>query len=68
MLAVLTVTGVLCFSARDVLKPTFHNCRGFAMLVDSCFSAGKIRQSPFHSCGGSVEVVQLSFGTKNVVK
>ena len=32
-----------CFETRNVLKFSFDNCRGSAMLMDSCFSAGKIR-------------------------
>ena len=32
-----------CFGTRNVLKSSFNNCRGGAMLVDTCFSAGKIR-------------------------
>ena len=32
-----------CFETRNVLKFSFDNCRGCAMLVNSCFSAGKIR-------------------------
>ena len=32
-----------CFGTRNVLKFSFDNCRGSAMLMDSCFSAGKIR-------------------------
>ena len=33
---------------------------------DTCFSAGKIRK--FFTRGGPVEVVQLCFGTRNVLK
>ena len=38
------------------------------MLMESCFSAGKIRYSHFHFRGGPVEVAQLCFGTRNVLK
>ena len=58
----------VCFETSNVLKFTFDNCRGGAMLVTSCFSAGKIKCSHFHCRGGQVEVVQSCFGTRNVLK
>ena len=46
------------FSARNLLKPNFHNCTCCAMLVDSCFSAGKIRLSRFYCCVGCTGVFE----------
>ena len=42
-----------CFGTRNVLKFSFDNCIGCAMLVNSCVTI--------------VEVVQVSFSTRNLL-
>ena len=46
------------FKTRNILKPTFHNCRGGVMLVDYWFCAGKLRHSHSYRRGGWTGVFQ----------
>ena len=54
---IVTVVEVLQVSfITNILKPTFHNCRGDGMLVVSQFRTGKVRYSHSYRRGVRIGV------------